>query len=320
MAAPEASGKGRHARAVTMAAPASRRRCLPLAAPFRTLEAPPRMGGRTVTHFRKYGGPPEAAATDPEAMIVPGPTVSQWPARRGSPLRLALLKVLVHGGFLVIALGCFVAYGHFHSQHQSGPALTSLVAAAAFALIPVRDVVRMAFAVEGHALHVVHILGGLGLVALPLAGVVSSGPVLTRAAMAPFAIMGAAQAVMHQNHPRNAKQAAAMRRFAASLPEVAQFAGSKNLATPANAVRAVAVLSDILGKAQALGETELQADPAFQNALRQASTRLGASLGLDAVDLVLSRLAANPATAAAVPALRQRLALARRTITAGTSR
>ena len=123
--------------------------------------------------------------------------------------------------------------------------------------------------------------------------------------------MGAAQAVMHQDHPRNAEQAAALRRFATSLPEVAQFAGSKNLASPENAKRAVAVLTDIIAKAQALGETELASDPGFQSALRRVSTRFGANLGLDAVDLALAKLAANPATAGAVPTLRRRLAQAR---------
>jgi len=39
-------------------------------------------------------------------------------------------------------------------------------------------------------------------------------------------------------------------------------------------------------------------------------------LGLDAVDLALTRLAANPATASAVPALRSRLAQARKTVAA----
>jgi hypothetical protein len=132
--------------------------------------------------------------------------------------------------------------------------------------------------------------------------------------MAPFAIMGAAQAVMHQDHPRNAKQAAALQRFAASLPGVAMFAGSKNLASPGSAQRSVAVLSDILAKAQALGETELESDPAFQNALTQSLTRFGANLGLDAVALALAKLAADPATASAVPKLQKELALARTTI------
>jgi hypothetical protein len=225
----------------------------------------------------------------------------------------------LHGVFLLIAIGCFAAYQHFKVEGQSNVALASLVAAAGFGFAPLRDVIHLVFRIEGKALHLVHALGGLGLVALPLTRGVTGTPVLTHAAMAPFAIMGAAQAVMHQNHPRNAEQAAAMQRFAASLPEVAQFAGG-NLTSPQNAMRAVTVLSDILAKAQALGETELRSDPGFQSALRQASTRFGANLGLDAVDLTLGKLAANPATAAAVPELRKRLAVARSTIAGAPGR
>jgi hypothetical protein len=228
-------------------------------------------------------------------------------------------RILLHAVFLLIAVGCFAAYEHFKVAGRSDASLASLVAAAVFGFAPVRDVVRIVFRIEGKALHLIHGLGGLALVGLPLAGVVSGTPVLTRAAMAPFAIMGAAQALMHQNHPRNARQAAAMQSFAASLPEVARFAGG-NLTSPANAQRAVAALSDILSKAQALGQTELDADPGFQSALNRVSTRFGANLGLDAVDLALNRLAANPAAAGAVPELRQELASARKTIAAAGSR
>jgi hypothetical protein len=239
---------------------------------------------------------------------------SQSPAPGRPSLGSVATRILIHAGFLVIAVGCFAAYEHFKVEGPSGVALAFLLAAAGFGFAPVRDLIRVVFAVEGKVLHLVHVLGGLALVGLPLAGVVSGAPVLTHAAMAPFAIMAAAQAVMHQDHPRNAKQAAALQRFAASLPEVAQFAGSKDLTSPENARRAVVVLSDIIAKAQALGETELEADPNFQSALRQVSTRFGANLGLDAVDLVLSRLAANPATAGPVPELRKELASARSVI------
>ena len=236
---------------------------------------------------------------------------SHGPATSRPSFGAVAAKILLHAGFLVIAVGCFLAYEHLKAEGQSTAALVSLVAAAGFGFAPVRDLVRIVFAIEGKALHLVHLLGGLALIGLPVAGVVSGAPVLTHAAMAPFAIMAAAQAVMHQDHPRNEKQAVALRRFAESLPEVAQFAGAKDLASPENARRAVIVLSDILAKAQALGETELEADPGFQSALRQVSTRFGANLGLDAVDLVLNQLAANPATAAQVPELRKELAAAR---------
>jgi hypothetical protein len=228
-------------------------------------------------------------------------------------------RLLLHAACLLVAVGCFAAYEHLKIEGRSDAALASLVAAAGFGLVPLRDVVRLVFRVEGKALHLVHAVGGLALVALPFAGIGSATPVLTRTAMAPFAVMAAAQAVMYQGHPRNASQAAAMQRFAASLPEVAQLAGG-SLASPENARRAVAALSDILAKARALGETELQSDPGFQGALRQVSARFGTNLGLDAVDLALGRLAANPATAGAVPALRQQLASARRTVAGARGR
>jgi hypothetical protein len=224
------------------------------------------------------------------------------------------LRLLLHGGALLIALACFAAYGHFKLEGQSTAAIVSLVSAAVFGFVPLRDVLRIVFRIEGKALHIVHGLGSLALIGLPVSGVVSSRPVLTRAWMAPFAIMGAAQAVMHQNNPRNAKQAAALQQFATSLPEVAQFASPKDLTSPANAKRAVAVLSDILAKAQALGETELESDPGFQSALRETSARFGASLGLDAVDVALRNLSGNPAAQSAIPDLERRLALARKTI------
>lgn len=230
-----------------------------------------------------------------------------------------LLRFFVHAGFLVIALACLAGYEHFAAEGQSNAAIASLVAAAGFGFLPFRDVARVVFKISGAALHGVHVIGGLALVVLPLTGVVSGTSVLSHAAMAPFSMMGAAQALMHSNQPRNAKQEAALRQFVASLPQVELFAGSKSLASPENAARAVAVLSDILAKAQALGQTELAADPGFQSALQQVTTRFGASLGLDAVDVALKQLAANPTTARAVPGLREQLAAARRAIAGSQS-
>lgn len=230
------------------------------------------------------------------------------PVRRKGPGT----RLVLHGLSLILALVCFAAYGHLKLEGRSTAATVSLVFAAIFAFAPLRDVLRMVFRIEGTALHLAHGVGSLALVGLPLSGMVSSAPVLAHAWMAPFAVMGAAQAVMHQNHPRNARQAAALQRFAASLPEVAQFTTGKDLSSPANAKRAVAALSDILGKAQALGETELESDPGFQSALGRVSGRVGASLGLDAVELAIRRLATNPATVTAVPGLEEQLASARR--------
>jgi hypothetical protein len=232
------------------------------------------------------------------------PPTSVPPAPRPS----LLARLLRFSACLLGAAGMFVAYEHFKLNGQSTPSLLSLVGAAGLALVPLRAILHEVFAVEHKVLHVVHALGGLALVALPLSGVVSGAPVLTHAAMAPFAIMGAAQAIMHQDHPRNARQAAALQRFATSLPEVAEFANAKDFASPANAARAIAVISDLLSKAQALGETELDADPGFQSALRSATTRVGLGLGLDAIDNSLNVMATSPEGARAVSALRKRLA------------
>jgi hypothetical protein len=159
-------------------------------------------------------------------------------------------------------------------------------------------------------MHFAHGLGGLAVLGLGSAGVISGAPVLDHAAMAPFAIMGAAQAMMHQDHPRNREQAEALRRFATSLPEVAQFTRSGDLSSPERARRAIVVLSDLLNKAQVLGETELRADPGFQSAL----VRVGLTLGLDSIDHAVDSLAANPAASSKLPGLRAQLARARRTM------
>jgi len=233
-------------------------------------------------------------------------------------MRSVATRVLVHMVLLLVALGCLGAYQHFKLAGQSSASLASLAGAALFGFAPLRDVTHIVFGVEGRILHVVHGLGGLALGALPLTGVVSGTPVLTHAATAPFAIMGAAQALMHSNNPRNAQQAAAMQRFIASMPELQAVGNPRSFSTAQGAQRAVTALADIIGKAQALGETELAADPKFQSAWRQASTRFGANLGLDAVDEALGKLAVNPATASAVPGLRARLVVARQTL-AGTT-
>jgi hypothetical protein len=222
--------------------------------------------------------------------------------------------LVVNLAFLAIAAVAYCAHEHFKLVGESPRALASLIIAAAFGLAPVRALLRVLLAIEGRVLHVVHGVGGLALIVLTSAGVLSGGPLLTHAATSPFAIMGAAQALMHQDHPRNREQAAALRRFAASLPEIREFTTSRDLTSPANAHRAVVVLTDLLAKAQALGETELRADPGFQSALHQATARFGLTLGLDAADQAIGKLAASPAAAPAVPDLRRRLAAARRAV------
>jgi hypothetical protein len=247
-------------------------------------------------------------------MTHPAPLAFEGVPSTAKPWWSVALRFLVHAGFLVIALACLAGYEHFAAEGQSSAAIVSLVAAAGFGFLPLRDLARVVFKIGGAALHGVHLVGGLALAALPFTGVVSGTSVLSHAALAPFSMMGAAQALMHSNQPRNAKQEAALRQFVASLPQIEQFASSKSFASPENAARAAAILSDIVAKAQVLGQTELDADPGFQSALRQVTTRFGAGLGLDAVDVALNQLAANPTTARLVPGLREQLATARRAI------
>jgi hypothetical protein len=239
------------------------------------------------------------------------PTLPETSPVQASASRGLLRRILLHCVLLVLAAVAFVAYQHFKLAGQSTAALVSLVAAAILALAPLRALIGELFAIEGKALHALHGIGGLAFVGLAAGGVISGQPLLSHAAMAPFALMGAAQAIMHQDHPRNAKQAEALRRFASSLPEVAEFTHSGNLTSPENAARAVHVLNDLISKAEALGETELEADPKFQSAWARATTRTGLTLGLDTIDQAVNRLAANPAAAGAVPDLRRRLAKAR---------
>lgn len=231
-----------------------------------------------------------------------------------SAIRSIAGGAVLHGVFLLIAVVAFTAYEHFKIHGESMQSLASLLAAAGFGLAPVRALARGLLAIEGKALHLVHGVGSVAIFGLAMGGVISGGPLLTHAALAPFAIMGAAQAIMHQDHPRNPEQAEALRRFAASLPEVEQFTKSGDLTSPANVRRAIAVLTDLVAKAQALGETELRADPGFQSALRQVTTRFGVSLGLDAVERAVAALAENPSAAGALPELRKRLAAARRAV------
>ena len=189
-----------------------------------------------------------------------GALAAEAPKSRG-----ILARILLHGLSLVVAAGAFVAYQHFKLNGQPTASMVSLVAAGLFAFSPIRALVGEFFSLEGKVLHALHGIGGLALVALGATGAFKGHELMSHAAMAPFAMMGAAQALMHQNNPRNAEQAAAMRRFATSLPEVAQIAKPGALTSPAAAAQAVSALQDIISKAQALGETELRADPAFQS-------------------------------------------------------
>jgi hypothetical protein len=225
--------------------------------------------------------------------------------------RGVLWHVLVNVAALALAGVAFILYQHYKLAGQSTPALVSLAASAVLAFVPVRHLIGALFTLEGHVMHGLHGLGGLAFMGLTAGGVITGAPLMNHAARAPFAIMGAAQALMHSEHPRNPAQAEAIRRFVTSLPEVEAIARAGNSHSPQDAAKAVTVLSDLITKAEAVGETELDADPAFKSALAQVSTRTGLSLGLDSIDQAINRLAKNPAEAAQVAALRKKLAQAR---------
>lgn len=232
------------------------------------------------------------------------------PAGGASLVRHLLHWVLALAGSAAL----FVGYEHLKLSGQTMPSYVCLTGSALLVLNPLKALLHRVFSIERGVMHIVHAIAGMGLIALPATGVVTGTPILTHAALAPFAIMGAAQALMHGNHPRNAAQAAALRNFASSLPEVEQFTRSGDFTSPANVARAVRVLTDLLSKAQALGETELQSDPGFQSALKQVGVRTGLSLGLDAINHSIDVMARSPAAAAAAPALRARLAQVRRSL------
>jgi hypothetical protein len=222
------------------------------------------------------------------------------PAPRRS-VRSIFRRVCLHCVFLLVAIVAFGAYEHFKLQGQAALSLGSLLATIGFGLAPVRVLARGLFRIEGKVLHLVHGIGGLVLMGLLVDGFVSGEPLLTHAALAPFEIMGTAQRIIHQDHPSSPEQAEALRRFVTSLPEVEQFGKSGDFSSPENVRREIAVLTDLVAKAQVIGETELRSDPGFQSALRQTTTRFGLSLGLDTVDLAIGRLSANPAAASELP-------------------
>lgn len=235
-----------------------------------------------------------------------------------APLRARRIvgALLRHALFLGIAAAAFAAHEHFKLNGQAPQALASLVAAAGFGLMPLRALGRELLALERRVLHLAHAVGGLALLALSLGGVVSGRPILDRAALAPFGIMGAAQALTHADRPRSPEQAEALRRFVTGLPELRRLSPARGLASPADARRAVAVLGDLIAKAQALGATELRSDPGLQAALERAMTRAGLSFGLDTIDEAIGALSTSPAAAGAIPDLRRRVAAARKALDA----
>ena len=126
------------------------------------------------------------------------------------------------------ATALFVAYQHLKINGAPAPAYVCLAGAALLALSPLKALGHAMFTVERGAMHLVHVVAGLALMALPVSGLVSGTPVLTHAALAPFAMMGAAQALMHSGKPRNAAQRQAMRSFVTSLRSCLEMTGARS--------------------------------------------------------------------------------------------
>jgi hypothetical protein len=235
-------------------------------------------------------------------MVAPQP---ETPAITGSPPWHWIGKFLVRGLFVVLALGLYLTYRHYNLAGRQAPALASLGGAAVFVWAAIRGLLGR--------------LRQLAFVLVPAAALLGywqGAPLVDQFAQSPFAIMGAMQAVTHQNHPRSAEQAAALRQFANSLTEVGSFAGG-DLRSPANAARALQVIGNIVTKAEYLGATELRSDPGFQNALRNTALRTGIGWGLDTADAALRSFGGNASIARQVTELQQRLREVRRRLDAG---
>lgn len=103
--------------------------------------------------------------------INPAPKpVSGSPSAGRHTVRSVVGRILLHAGFLLVAVVAFGAYEHFKLHGESTQSLASLAAAAGFGFAPVRALVCELLAIEGKALHLVHGVGGLALGGLALGG------------------------------------------------------------------------------------------------------------------------------------------------------
>jgi hypothetical protein len=69
-------------------------------------------------------------------MNASGRPALQSPAGPRASLGSVAARILLHGGLLLIAVGCLAAYEHFKVRGQSDASLASLVAAAGFGFAP----------------------------------------------------------------------------------------------------------------------------------------------------------------------------------------
>ncbi len=226
------------------------------------------------------------------------------------------LSVLIHAASFIAGLCCLAAWRVLRLDGNSAASMGALVAAGLLLLSSLHLVLDAVFALERRLRHAVHLVAGLGFAGLAAGGHLNHLPVLNDAALAPFAMFGAVQALMHSGQPRNPEQAAALQHFLSGVREIEglDFSGRSLEGTQHTA----AVLKDLVTRAQVLGPTELRSDPGFQSALRQVTARSGLSLGMDNLGGAIDRLASQPGGERAAHELRRELAAARRQIAAGS--
>ena len=156
------------------------------------------------------------------------PATGKWGSRAHHGVRPSPVTCCTGSWRRQVPSALFVAYQHLKINGAPTPAYVCLAGAALLALSPLKALGHAMFTVERGAMHLVHVVAGLALMALPVSGLVSGTPVLMHAALAPFAMMGAAQALMHSGKPRNAAQSQAMRSFVTSLRSCLEMTGARS--------------------------------------------------------------------------------------------
>src|SRR5262245_12719792 len=91
-------------------------------------------------------------------------SASRWTAAR------VVRTVMLHALCVALAILLFAAYEHLAVHGQSPRSLACLVGAAVFALVPLRAVLGALFSVETKVMHLLHGVGGLFLVCMPIFG------------------------------------------------------------------------------------------------------------------------------------------------------
>jgi hypothetical protein len=226
------------------------------------------------------------------------------------------LSALIHAASFVAGLCCLAAWRVLRLDGYSTASMGALVAAGLLLFSSLHLVLDAVFAIGRRLRHAAHIVASLGFAGLAVGGHLNHLPVLNEAALAPFAMFGAVQALTHSGQPRNQEQAAALQHFLSGMREIEglDFSGRSLEGTQHTA----AVLKDLIARARLLGTTELRSDPGIQSALRQVAARSGLSLGMDNLEGAIDKLASQPGGERAAHELHRELTAARRKIAAGS--